>query len=98
MIPDYAKRKQLCGLLDISSYQQNWRDVAGQLEFTLEEIKSIEDKAHRCHTFSPMEHVLSTWEQRDPLCSLDRLVSILRDIKQFDAVSDLGFPVDSESS
>lgn len=78
----------------------NWRDVAGhaQLGFQLDEIKSIEDKAQRCPNFSPMEHILTTWEQRDPGCSLDRLVSILRDIQRLDVVNDLGFSVDLESS
>ena len=78
--------------------RNNWRDVAGHLDFHMEEIKSLDDKAQRCPNFSPMEHVLSTWEQRDPGCSLDKLVSILRDIQRPDIVSDLGFSVDLESS
>ena len=96
VISDYAKRKKMCGLLDISSYKQNWRDVAGKLRFSWEEIKGIEDKAHRCPTFSPMEDVLTTWEQRDPESSLERLIRVLRDIERFDVISDLGFPVGSE--
>ncbi|KAL9957120.1 hypothetical protein ACROYT_G038722 [Oculina patagonica] len=98
VIPDYAKRKEICSKLDITMYSgNNWRDVAGKLGFDVQEIKSLDDKAQKCPNFSPMEHVLTKWEQRDPGCSLDRLVSILRDIERLDVVSDLGFPVDLES-
>ena len=41
-----------------------------------------------------MEDVLSRWEQRDPQCSLERLVSILRQIQRLDVVGELGYPVD----
>ena len=41
-----------------------------------------------------MEDVLSRWEQRDPQCSLERLVSILREIQRLDVVRELGYPVD----
>lgn len=41
-----------------------------------------------------MEDVLSRWEQRDPQCSLERLVSILREIQRLDVVCELGYPVD----
>lgn len=99
VIPDYAKRKEICSKLDITIYSgNNWRDVADRLGFNTQEIKSIDDKAQRCPNFSPMESVLTTWEQRDSGCSLDRLVNILQDIQRLDVVSDLGFPVDLESS
>lgn len=99
VIPDYAKQKEICSKLDITMYSgNNWRDVAGKLGFDTQEIKIIDDKARRCPNFSPMENVLITWEQRDPGCSLDRLVNILREIQRLDVVSDLGFPVDFESS
>lgn len=78
--------------------QNNWKDVAGHLGFHVEEINSLDDKAQKCPNFSPMERVLTTWEQRDPECSLDRLVGILQDIQRPDIVSDLGFSVDVESS
>ena len=100
IIPDYALRKKVCEKLHVTAYSRyNWRDVAGQLGvFPADEIKSIEDKVHRCLKFSPMDHVLSVWEQRDPECSLERFVSILQEIERFDVVMDLGFPVDLESS
>ena len=72
----------------------NWKDVAGQLEFSVEDINDIEDLAYRRHGFSPMENVLLRWEQRDPQCSLERLVSILRGIQRLDVVCELGYPVD----
>lgn len=96
VISDYAKRKKMCKSLDIFS-SQNWRDVAGQLGFSFEEIKGIEDRALRCVTFSPMEEVLTTWEQRDPESSLERLINVLREVQRLDVISDLGFPVDSET-
>ena len=98
VIPDYAKRKEICTKLDNTSYSlNNWRDVAGHLGFRVDEIKSFDDKAQKCANFSPMEQVLTIWEQRDTGCSLDRLVGILREIQRLDIVSDLGFSVDLES-
>ena len=41
-----------------------------------------------------MEDVLSRWEQRDPQSSLERLVSILRQIQRLDVVGEVGYPVD----
>ena len=99
VISDYALRRKVCEKLDMINSSYNWKDVAGQLNlFSVDEIKTIEDKVYRCFKFSPMDHVLTTWEQRDPGCSLERLVSILRDIKRLDVVCDLGYPVDLESS
>ena len=72
----------------------NWKDVAGRLEFSVEDINNIEYRSYRDHRFSPMEDVLSRWEQRDPQCSLERLVSILREIQRLDVVCELGYPVD----
>ena len=72
----------------------NWKDVAGRLEFSVEDINNIEYWSYRHHGFSPMEDVLSRWEQRDPQCSLERLVSILRQIQRLDVVCELGYPVD----
>ena len=96
VISDYTLRKKVCEKLDIITSCYNWRDVAGQLQFSLDEIKTVEGMTHRCLNFSPMDYVLTAWEQRDPGCSLDTLVNILRDIKRLDVVSDLGFPVDLE--
>lgn len=99
VISDYALRRKVCEKLDMINSSYNWKDVAGQLNlFSVDEIKTIEDKVYRCFKFSPMDHVLTTWEQRDPGCSLERLVSILRDIQRLDVVCDLGYPVDLESS
>ena len=72
----------------------NWKDVAGRLEFSVEDINNIEYWSSHHHGFSPMEDVLSRWEQRDPQCSLERLVSILREIQRLDVVCELGYPVD----
>ena len=72
----------------------NWKDVAGRLEFSVEDINNIEYWSSCHHRFSPMEDVLSRWEQRDPQCSLERLVSILREIQRLDVVCELGYPVD----
>jgi len=99
VISDYALRKKVCEKLDLTLYSRNnWQDVAAQLEFSADEIKTIEDKSHRCLKFSPMDYVLTTWEQKDPGCSLERLVSILQQLQRLDVVCDLGFSVDLEGS
>ena len=92
MIADYKQRKTVCQKLDGTLYSQhNWRDVAGLLGFSVSEIHQLEDKSLRSVFFSPMDNVLSIWEQRDPECSLERLVSILHQIQRFDVVEELGF-------
>lgn len=99
VISDFALRKDICEKLDGTIYaSHNWRDVAGHLGvFPADEIKFIENKAHRSVNFSPMDYVLSVWEQRDPSCCIERLVSILKEIQRHDIVMDLGFPEDLES-
>lgn len=92
---DYKLHKHICERLDDTLYSRhNWRDVAGKLGiFSADDIKTIENKAHRSLNFSPMEYVLSVWTQRDPSCSIDKLVNILKDIQRHDIVMDLGFPL-----
>ncbi|XP_029179863.2 uncharacterized protein LOC114947369 [Acropora millepora] len=92
---DYKLRKHICERLDDTLYSRHtWRDVAGKLGiFSADDIKTIENKAHRSLNFSPMEYVLSVWTQRDPSCSIDKLVNILKDIQRHDIVMDLGFPL-----
>lgn len=97
---DYKLRKHICERLDDTLYSSHtWRDVAGKLGiFSADDIKTIENKAHRSLDFSPMEYVLSVWTQRDPSCSIDKLVNILKDIQRHDIVMDLGFPLQSTVS
>lgn len=66
--------------------------------FSADDIKTIENKAHRSLTFSPTDHILSVWTQADPLCSMDKLVNILKEIQRPDIVMDLGFPLPSTVS
>lgn len=100
LFSDYKLRKHICEKLDETLYSShNWRDVAGKLGiFSADDIKTIENKAHRRLDFSPMDYVLSVWTQRDPSCSIDKLVNILRDIQRPDIVMDLGFPLHSTVS
>ena len=96
-LSDYTLRKHICEKLDETLYSShNWRDVAGKLGiFSADDIKTIENKAHRSLDFSPMDYVLSVWTQRDPSWSIDKLVSILKEIQRPDIVMDLGFPLHS---
>jgi hypothetical protein len=72
--------------------------VAGSLGFTRPEIMELDDKYHRSVNFSPTDAVLQVWEQRDPNCSLERLVNILREIGRLDLVQDLGYNIMLEST
>ena len=88
---NYRQRLLVCQKLDVTSNPNgnDWRLVASRLEFTNDEILRLEDKSYKSHTFSPMKYVLNTWEQRDPSCSVDRLVEILHEVERTDIVQDL---------
>ena len=93
VISDYTLRRKVCQQLDNTVHScYNWKDVAGRLEFSVEDINGIENLQHCWYGFSPMENVLLRWEQRDPQCSLERLVSILREGQRLDVVCELGYP------
>ncbi|XP_048576261.1 uncharacterized protein LOC116618546 isoform X2 [Nematostella vectensis] len=95
LIPDYNKRLQLCKALDITlnSNHRDWRQLAGALNFTINEITEIQDRAHRCCDFSPTDVVLHRWEERGRDFGMDRLVCILRDMGRLDVVQDLGYSI-----
>lgn len=88
---NYRQRLLFCQKLDVTSNPNghDWRLVASKLEFTNDEILQLEDKSHKCHTFSPMKYVLNTWEQRDPSCSVTRLFEILHEVERTDIAQDL---------
>ena len=71
--------------------------MAGSLGFTYQEIIELQDKACKSGTFSPTDAVLTIWEQREPNCTVDKLVNILREIGRLDVVQDLGYSITLES-
>ncbi|XP_031567281.1 uncharacterized protein LOC116302193 isoform X2 [Actinia tenebrosa] len=94
---NFIQYEKLCKALDpITSSSQDWRHMANALGFTREEIDLLVSKYHRNVHFSPTDEILQSWEQRDPNCSLQRLVNILRELERLDIVQDLGYCIEPE--